>query len=212
MSSSVAIQAGDNILFGYTSLVTGHNSDDPTVLQLATPFHDVLVQKYGNRAPRCTNQGVIGQQLATYTGTAFGGPNPDIVVIDGLPNDIGVAQATIDAWWTKATTVGTYPRAKLPRAVIWISTIWRGSEIPGGTNQAQIQIDNTLAAARTAANNANFTAGTVYCDAWSLWQQRALIDNPTNKASGVYTADGTHFLLKGAQLVRDALLQVVTLT
>lgn len=211
MSTNVTIQAGDLILGCYNSVILGHNIDDPTIPQLLTPFHDVLVAKYGNRAPRCINMGTTAMQLAGWTATAIGAQNPDIVIVDGLPNDLGVAQATIDAYWTKAAAVATYPRGKLPRAVIWTSTVWRGSEAVGGTNQSQIITDNALASARCAANNANFSAGTVYCDVWALWQSRVAKVNPGNVASGIYTADGTHQTLLGAQLYRDALLSVVTL-
>lgn len=211
VQTPVPILRNDRLLFVYTSLTQGNNVDSASI-QLQQPFEDVLRSTYGANRPICSQFSIQGQTLGTFT-TNFGNEcgffNPDVIFVDGTPNDLAIIQATLDAFWAKAVDVTQYKRNKLPKAVVWMSLCFRNDESFGGANQTQIQTDNALAAARGAANSASFANGVLFCDVWAYWATRARFrDNPSNLGTGVYTlsGDGTHLIQKGGELYRDALL------
>ena len=199
----ITVRPYDKIVCACTSLVSGNTG---LTSQLAFALRDILKSVYGSARPVLMNFGTPGQTMAQFHTnvvaecTAW---NPDIVLIDGCPNDLGVSQGTLDTMWTDLTTVANYPGGKLPRCVGMYSTSWRGSEATGGTGQSSIVVDNPLIQARTIANNGNFSGGTTFLDVWSLWASRRPRVNPQNLDNGFWTTDGTHFTALGSQIYAE---------
>ena len=216
LQTPIPIFRSSRLMFVYNSLVQG-NTADTAAVQLHQSFQDALRAFYGPNRPVCSQLGIdlqtVGALTASYANLA-GYFDPEILFIDGTPNDLGVTQGTLDALWAKIVDTTQYRNAKLPRAVIWMSLNWRNDESSGGTNQAQIQTDHALAATRTAATNATIATaagtngGTRFLDCWALWNRTRLVDNPNNVGTGIYTmsGDGTHVTQLGSDLYRDGLL------
>ena len=209
------VKSSDVIVVGYTSLAQGGLINATFYPPLHYPLYQRLKAFYGSRCPHVVNVGVGGQSIAQWLAAPYSASmstNPDILIIDGTPNDIGVSQATLNNLWSAIANPSNYSGGILPRHVCWVSTIWRGSEAVGDASLIQIAADDALAKATAAANASNFSGGTSYADAAALWAAEVGANNPKNFGQGVYTVDGTHQKYLGADLKSRAVFNLMQLT
>jgi hypothetical protein len=116
--------------------------------------------------------------------------NPTVLILEAGVNDYANPSFAADAATLAAAVINpaNYPvGGKLPRWIIWLSPIWRGSEqwtTPGP--DPNIASHNTLVKAQCV------TSGFPYIDIVTPWLAAAPTNNPLNATAGYYAPDGTH--------------------